>query len=145
MAGSTMTDAEFDITGRQPQNVLGASTDHRNLDDGGRLRVAHIMLSCNLVSAHDSGLNPFGPDQMTENTFRMFCVWMQDDTDIFKISKLLQELPKVFFLWVEGQVSMEDNQVTREVNYKSETLCSSTRWVSQTSSEVVPWNYPPQG
>lgn len=32
-----MTDAESDITGRQPQNVLGASMDHRNLDDGGPL------------------------------------------------------------------------------------------------------------
>ena len=56
------------------------------------------MLSCSLISAHDSGLNCFGPDQMTANTFRMLCVWMQDDADIFKISKLLQELSKVFFL-----------------------------------------------
>ena len=56
------------------------------------------MLSCNLISAHDSGLHRFGPDQMTANTFRMLCVWMQDDSDILKISKLLQELSKVFFL-----------------------------------------------
>lgn len=104
--------------------------DHRNLDNGGPLRGAHTMLSCNLVSAHGSGLNPFGPDQLTANTFRMLCVWMQDNADIFKISKLLEELSKVFFLWVEGQVSMEDNQVTRKVNYKSEILRSSTRWVS---------------
>lgn len=79
-----------------------------------------------------------GPDQLTANTFRMLCVWMQDDADIFKISKLLEELPKVFFLWIEGQVSTEDNQVTRRVNYKSEALCSCTRWVSQTPTGVVP-------
>lgn len=41
---------------------------------------------------------------------------MQDDADIFKISKLLEELPKVFFLWVKGQVSKEDNQVGKKVN-----------------------------
>lgn len=58
-----------------------------------------------------------GPDKLTTSTFRMLCVWMQDNTDIFKISKLLEELPEFFFLWVKRQVSMEDSQVTRKVNY----------------------------
>lgn len=62
-------------------------------------------------------------------TFRMLCVWMQDDADIFKISKLLEELPKVFFLGVKGQVSKKI-QGHRRVSYNSEIyLQTSTGWI----------------
>lgn len=52
---------------------------------------------------------------------------MQNNADIFKVSKLLEELPKFFFLRVKRQVSIKHNQVTRKVNYKSEILCSAMR------------------
>lgn len=37
-----------------------------------------------------------GPGQLRVNTFRMLCVWMQDNPDILKITKLLEDLPKRF-------------------------------------------------
>jgi hypothetical protein len=47
----------------------------------------------------------------------MLCVWMQDNANIVKISKVLEELPEFFFFWVKWQVSMEHNQVKRKVRY----------------------------
>jgi hypothetical protein len=38
-----------------------------------------------------------GLDQLITNTFRMLCVWMQDNANIVKISKVLEELPEFFF------------------------------------------------
>lgn len=53
-----------------------------------------------------------GLAQLRVNTFRMFCVWMQDNPDILQITKLLEDLPKIFLFWVKWKISMEQNQAT---------------------------------
>lgn len=59
MAGSTIRDAEFDTTEHKLRMSLVLLWTTETWMDGRPLWMAHIMLLCNLVSAHGSGLKPF--------------------------------------------------------------------------------------